>query len=128
MISFEREGFCFNYRLAGVAVRPFDGYILLQRTDRDPQWCLPGGRCEMDEASTVGLIREIHEEIGAPARIGPLLYVVENFYTCEQTRFHELGLYFAMDFPDASWVYEQQGDFPGYEPDLPLIYRWVRRP
>lgn len=32
-----------------------------------------------------------------------------------------------MTFPDES-IYSHQGDFPGYEPNLPLIYRWVPCP
>jgi ADP-ribose pyrophosphatase YjhB (NUDIX family) len=127
MISFDSGGCLFNYRVAGVAIREKDGYVLMHRTERDPLWALPGGRCEMDEASTDALVREMYEELGVTVRVGQLLFVAEIFFGEEQ-RCHELGLYFAMEFPTDAWVYEQTSPFPGYEPSLPLIYQWVPLP
>ena len=39
MISFDRGGVRFHYRVAGVCVH--DGYILLHRADHDDYWALP---------------------------------------------------------------------------------------
>jgi ADP-ribose pyrophosphatase YjhB (NUDIX family) len=125
MISFDQGSCRFNYRVAGVAVRPSDGRILMHRTEHDNFWSLPGGRCDMDEVSTVALAREMQEEIGASAQVGRLLIVAENFFNYANTRYHEIGLYFLIDFPQDAWVYEQTGAFPGYEPTIPLIYQWV---
>jgi 8-oxo-dGTP pyrophosphatase MutT (NUDIX family) len=124
------EGNCrFNYRVAGVALRESDGYVLMHRTERDPLWALPGGRCEMDEASPDALVREMREELGVTVRVGRLLFIAEIFFGDEdEPRCHELGLYFAMDFPEDDWVYEQTSSFPGYEPSLPLIYQWIPLP
>jgi len=127
MISFDSGDCLFNYRVAGVAIRGSDGHVLMHRTERDPLWALPGGRCEMDEASTEALVREMYEELGVTVRVGQLLFVAEIFFG-EAPRCHELGLYFAMDFPDDPWVYEQTGPFPGYEPSIPLIYQWIPLP
>jgi 8-oxo-dGTP pyrophosphatase MutT (NUDIX family) len=127
MISID-EGSCrFNYRVAGVAVRKSDGFVLMHRTERDPLWALPGGRCEMNEASPAALVREMHEELGITARVGRLLFIAEIFFG-EEPLCHELGLYFAMDFPTDPWVYKQVDPFPGYEPSIRLIYQWVPLP
>jgi 8-oxo-dGTP pyrophosphatase MutT (NUDIX family) len=127
MISIDKDNCRFNYRVAGVAIRESDGCVLMSRTERDPLWALPGGRCEMDEGSPDALMREMREELGVTVRVGQLLFVAEIFFGEEQ-RSHELGLYFAMDFPDDPWICEQTGPFSGYEPGIPLIYQWVPLP
>jgi 8-oxo-dGTP pyrophosphatase MutT (NUDIX family) len=127
MISLEKDNCRFNYRAAGIAVRESDGSVLMHRTEHDLFWALPGGRCEMNEASPDALVREMQEELGVTVRVGRLLFVAEIFFGEEQAC-HELGLYFAMGFDDASWVREQAGTFAGYEPNLPLIYQWVPLP
>ena len=45
----------------------------------DPQWSLPGGGIEFDEAVLDGLVREVFEETGHHIEPGPLL--VEDFFT-----------------------------------------------
>jgi 8-oxo-dGTP pyrophosphatase MutT (NUDIX family) len=127
MISLQNEEFCFNYRVGGIAIRPADGFVLMHRIEKDHFWALPGGRCDFDEESHLALAREMREEIGAEVQVGRLLFLMECFYSNTPPRCQELGLYYAMTFPDEN-IYSYQGDFPGYEPNLPLIYRWVPCP
>ncbi|WP_459798894.1 NUDIX hydrolase [Herbidospora sp. RD11066] len=54
----------------GVVIR--DGRVLLLRNDRD-EWELPGGRLELGEDPPECLAREIREETGWQAAIGPIL-------------------------------------------------------
>ena len=76
------------------------------------------------------LARELLEEIGARARVGRLLWVVENFFRYEQRDNHELGFYYRCSLPE-TFHWEQTGNsFEGleiYEDQsrvLRLIFRW----
>lgn len=129
IVCFDEEGGAgrFQLRAAGVCVRPSDGKVLLHRTVRDNFWSLPGGRCDFHEAAPATLAREMREEIGVEGRVevGGLLFVAETFYTYLGVRFHEVGLYFRMAFPEDPWVYERSEPFDGHEPNIRLIYAWV---
>lgn len=98
LLSFPVGGTCFNYRVAGVAIR--DGHVLVCREDDDSYCMLPGGRVEMGEPSNVALVREMAEELVMPVEIGPLLFTSESFYGREGDRYHELGFIYAIELPD----------------------------
>ncbi|QDZ11390.1 NUDIX hydrolase [Devosia ginsengisoli] len=98
LLSFPVGGTCFNYRVAGVAMR--DGHVLVCREDHDSYCMLPGGRVEMGEPSNVALVREMAEELVMPVEIGPLLFTSESFYGREGDRYHELGFIYAIELPD----------------------------
>jgi len=97
LLSFPVGGTCFNYRVAGIAVR--DGHVLVCREDDDDYCMLPGGRVEMGEPSDVALLREMDEELVMPVAVGPLLFTSESFYGREGERFHELGFMYAIELP-----------------------------
>lgn len=99
MLSFPAGGTCFNYRVAGVAMR--DGYVLVCREDGDDYCMLPGGRVEMGEPSDLALAREMAEELVMPVAVGQLLFTSESFYGRAGARFHELGFIYAMTLPEA---------------------------
>jgi len=118
----------FKLRVAGVVIH--SGRILLHRFEHDPFWALPGGTGELLETTRQTLARELQEEIGAQARVGRLLWVVENFFRYAQHDHHELGFYYRCSLPD-TFHWEQTGDrFEGleiYEDQsrvLRLIYEW----
>ncbi len=94
MVTFDRDGARFTFRVAGVAIH--NGRVLLSRAEFDDFWTLPGGRAEMLEASAGTLRREMREEINADVEVGRLLWVVENFFEYGGRQFHELGLYYEM--------------------------------
>jgi 8-oxo-dGTP pyrophosphatase MutT (NUDIX family) len=123
MISFEQNAGTFNYRVAGIAVR--DGAVLLHRDERADFWVLPGGRCEMGEDAAGTLRREMIEEVGAEPAIGPLAWIVENFFELNGFQCHELGLYFMMSFPEDSPIYRRGESFVVEEGDLRLVFQWI---
>lgn len=113
----------FQMRIAGLAFR--DGHVLVHRATYEKFWSFPGGRAEIGETSEETLAREMVEEIGAVAKIGRLLWVVENFFRYEERDWHELGFYYLMELPD---------DFPFHPSDIihrntdgknELEFRWV---
>ena len=109
MITFERENVCFNYRIAGVAIR--DGKVLVQQPVEGDFCFLPGGRAELQESASETLRREMQEELHVDAIIGRLLWVVENFFKSEGRDFHELGMYFLMTFPEDAPVNDTSKTF-----------------
>lgn len=135
MITFKKESSVFVYRVAGIAF--FNNNILIHRNINDDFWSLPGGRCEMLEISKNTLIREMKEEIGVDIIIKRPLYFVENFFHFEEKDFHELSIFYLMEFPTHSkWVFEND-TFPGIEQSFKiendvydgtgfaLIFKWV---
>lgn len=108
----------FNFRVAGVAVQ--NGKLLLHKTPTDNFWSLPGGRVDMFEFSKETLLREMVEEIGKTVTVGNLLWVVENFFSYNEIRYHEIGFYYQMEIPDL----ENQLDFVVQEDDTELLFHW----
>lgn len=88
----------FNYRVAGIIIR--NNHILVCREDDQDYVFLPGGRVEFSEPSDEALKREIKEELGCKAKLGGLLFCVENFFDLEGERFHEIGKYYLVTLPD----------------------------
>ncbi len=127
MVTFDQGSTRFTYRIGGIAIH--DGRVLFQRATLDPTrifWFLPGGRAEIGESAQETLEREMIEELGEKVQVGPLLYVVENFFADTQ-KHHELGLYFAMSLPtDSFYIREMRTvvrEEPGFE--LPVILDWL---
>ena len=102
MLSFDIEGpqpWRFQFRTAGIAIR--DGHVLACREDDDPYLLLPGGRVELGERSDEALLREIAEETGFEAALGPLAYSVENIFERDGIVFHELSRYYRVALTEA---------------------------
>lgn len=122
VLSFPVGGRRFNYRVAGIIIA--DGHVLVCREDDDDYVMLPGGRVEMGEDSATSLAREMAEEIGMPAVVGPLVATSESFYGREGQDFHELSFFYRVDLPgqgpngDAPWLVRHD---EGHE----LQFYWV---
>lgn len=112
----------FYYRVAGVALT--DTHVLLHKAEMDDFWALPGGRVEFGEPAEKALVREMEEELAARVTPGRLLWVVENFFTYQQYRVHELGLYFQMTLPAEARL--QAESFSGIESDQSIGPRQFR--
>jgi ADP-ribose pyrophosphatase YjhB (NUDIX family) len=122
MLSFSFGDKRFNYRIVGIALR--EGHVLLHKEDREEFWSLPGGRAEWFEPSPETLRREMIEELGAEVEVGPLLWVVENFYRQEGQTRHELALYYRIELTqDPRWADLSQPT-RGIEAETPMTFRW----
>lgn len=135
MITFKKDSNVFVYRVAGIAI--FDNKLLVHRSIKDDFWSIPGGRCEIFEISKNTLIREMKEEIGVDILVIRPLYFVENFFHFEEKDFHEISIFYLMEFPTGSkWILDTE-TFTGIEQGfkiendvydgagLELIFRWV---
>lgn len=120
MIVFDHGEGRFNFRVAGIAFN--GGDVLWQTAAGIDFWFLPGGRVEMLESAQDALRREIQEELGVTPTIGRLMWVAENFFALGGRRYHELGLYFAMELPASVPL---EGEFAAYEPKFELRMRWI---
>ncbi len=104
------------------AVVLHDGRVLLSRNLEDAFWSLPGGRVEPGERAEEALRREIIEELGAgSAKIGTLLWRIENRFAHSGRRYRETGFYYRIELP-AEACPVVQGEFANVEPHLRL--RW----
>ena len=116
MITYEDGDIVFNFRVVGIALN--DGKVLLHQLEGQDFWALPGGRAEPMEPSGDTLRREMLEELGERVSVGRLVFAVENFYFELGKRYHEIGLYYLMEFQ--SYVMEERRGLD----DRRLVFRW----
>jgi 8-oxo-dGTP pyrophosphatase MutT (NUDIX family) len=121
-IAFDRDGIRFNCRVAGVCIH--DGHVLLLQWASVEFWALPGGRAQLLEPSRDALAREMAEEMDLPVEVGPLIWVVENFFTYEGLRFHELSFVYRFFLPDDCPYLDVNREFTGWEETVPITFRW----
>ena len=97
-ITFLTESGKFNVRVCAVLLN--EGRILAMRDERSPYYYLPGGRVRTGERMEDAVLREVREELGIEARIARPLWLNQAFFTedVDGQRYHELCLYFLMDF------------------------------
>ena len=97
-ISYQEGGGKFNYRVCAVMVH--ERKLLAMRDERSPYYYLPGGRVKLGETAEDAVLRELREELGISAAIRRPLWLNQGFFTedVDQLRYHELCLYFLIDF------------------------------
>lgn len=109
-----------------------DEVLICQRGENQPmpfKWEFPGGKIEPGEEASEALRRELEEELGVHAVIGP--HVVSVQYKYAQGTHVELHFYLVREFTgeienrifhDVRWV--RREDMPGYdflEADVVLV-------
>jgi len=85
-----------RHRVAGIIVRG-DGLLVTgYELNGGRFYSLPGGGQRPDETAVQALVRELAEETGCRAEVGPLAYVAETFFAdpYDARPLHLVGLYF----------------------------------
>jgi len=90
-----------THLLARAVVRDA-GHVLLVRADGQAHTFLPGGHVEANEGLTGCLRRELREELGVEARVGPYRGVVEHRWRRDGEQQYELNHCFATTLPSLS--------------------------
>jgi len=109
---------------SGALIRHGD-HILIHRALADTFWSLPGGRVEFHEASAETLAREIEEEIGCKASVGPLRFIVENFFEFAGRRAHEVGFYYEAELLQPFPFHETEIVHRVQDGSAELEFRWT---
>jgi ADP-ribose pyrophosphatase YjhB (NUDIX family) len=113
-----------RFQVRAAAVVLHGGRVLLQRADGEPFWTLPGGRSDAGEDAEATVRREFREETGAEAVVGPLLWIVENFFRFQARDYHEISWFFRARFADAGHPLLRTDEFEATEPGTRLLYAW----
>ena len=122
MIVFDKDGWRFNYRVAGIIL---DGErVLLERVLRNGQCNLPGGRVEWGEAASEAIVREAREELGVVARIERLVWAGDNLFCLDGQRFHELNFYFLLSCPGVAELGKREKPFPNLDAPTEAVFEW----
>jgi 8-oxo-dGTP pyrophosphatase MutT (NUDIX family) len=125
MISFDTGTHQFNLRAAAVILR--DNAVLLHKLEGDTFWYLPGGRVDPGESAAATVVRELHEELSVVSECGPLLWLVENFFSYAGKQFHEIGMYFIVSPSPDSMLLTSDGPYQGTEGHRALTFAWFDR-
>jgi 8-oxo-dGTP pyrophosphatase MutT (NUDIX family) len=114
-----------RFQLRAGAIIRSNGHVLIHRAVSDSFWSLPGGRVEFHESSPETLAREIEEEIGSPAAIGPLRFMIENFYEFGGRRFHEISFYYDAELARPLPFHETDVVHRSQDGSASLEFRWA---
>ena len=101
------------------------GHVLIHRNVKDPFWALPGGRVELQESGAETLVREIEEEIGCSATVGPLRLLIENFFELEGRKCQEIGFYYDAELGSPLQFHQSEIVHRCRDGSADLEFRWA---
>lgn len=92
-VDIKHEDGFFKLRVCGVVKK--NNKILTLKAKSFDGYCFPGGHLELGELSSVGVLREMKEELGVDVEIEYLICVNENVFTNNKgTVSHEIAYYY----------------------------------
>jgi ADP-ribose pyrophosphatase YjhB (NUDIX family) len=113
----------FHLRVAAVCIH--DSHVLLQASGDESQFILPGGHGEVLEPSSESIRREMEEEYGVQVEVGRLLWVVENFFTDDGIRTHQIGVIYEVHLPSDCYLLDTSREYSGDDVGTPFVARWL---
>ncbi len=120
-ISFKSSEGEFNHRAAAIIVH--ERRILILQDEGIPPDYLPGGRVHLHEPAETALARELREELDLDLPPHRLVFMAESFFTLNETRYHELCLYYLMEAP--AELLSRGDSFTRIEGSEVHHFRWV---
>ena len=109
-----------NYRVS--AIFRYGNKILLHHELNSIHYTLPGGRVKEGETTEETLKREIKEEMGQEVKIIKSVSFMENLFTDNKKKYHEILVTYELEFLDKS-MYEKE-IIPTIEKDKELEFIW----
>jgi ADP-ribose pyrophosphatase YjhB (NUDIX family) len=122
LLRLAQDDMLFTVRVAAVCLH--DRHVLLEGDGSDGFWILPGGHGELLEPTDETVRREMREEFGVAVEAGRLLWVVENFFTYEGVRNHQISFIYEARLPAGCGLLDTTQDFVGFDGDVPFVARW----
>jgi 8-oxo-dGTP pyrophosphatase MutT (NUDIX family) len=114
-----------RFQMRACALIRSNGHVLIHRAVPDTIWALPGGRVEHGESAAETLSREMSEEIGSDATVGPLRLLIENFFRMGGRDAHEIGFYFDVRLASPPPFSTTEVVHRSRDGDVDLEFRWV---
>ena len=87
-LTIDVEDYKLNVRSSGLIIH--DNFILTHHNLKSDHYALPGGRIEIGEDSVTTVKREFLEETGKEITVTGCATVVENYFTIEGKKYHEI--------------------------------------
>jgi len=87
-ISIDLEDYKLNVRAAGIIIH--NNKLLTHHDLNNGHYALVGGRIEIGESSDETLKRELKEEVGKEIEITEYITTIENFFTMNNIKYHEI--------------------------------------
>ena len=84
----------FKLRVAGILQQ--NGKILANIINQNDFYCFAGGHVELGETLDHAIKREMEEELGFEVKIERPIFIVENFYTKNNEKWHEICCYYLL--------------------------------
>lgn len=125
MIFYENNTSIFNFRVAAIIYNSNKDKILIHKSKDGKHWVLPGGRVEFYEQAEDAIRRELFEEIGIRVQECRLVWMVENFFTKDEKKFHEISLYYFIELLQENNL-EENDEFYGIEYEKNILFSWKK--
>lgn len=113
----------FKMRVAGLIIK--EGKLLSVDICNNGFYCLPGGHVHLGESSLEAIEREMGEEVNLTCKKATLLSIIENFFSGEGTKFHEVCYYYLYEpneevgVKDYSRIENDEGELKN------LDFKWI---
>ena len=124
-ILFQSENRIFSYRAAGLLIK--DNKLLVQRSNDNKGYAIPGGHISFSETSDETIIREFKEETGIDIVVKSLNYVGEIFFPWKGNPCHQICVFYEVDLKNKDSVSTE--DFSGIEhykgQEIKLNFSWI---
>lgn len=123
-ITIELEEYILNIRAAVVIIH--NDKILVHRNINSNHYALVGGRVELGEDSIATVKREVKEEMGKEIEIIGYISTVENFFTMDGKKYHEIEFVYLAEFKEGKDKLIQD-TIKNIEGKDYLQYEWIER-
>lgn len=95
-LTLDIDGYKLNIRAAGIIIH--NNKVLVHRNINNDYYALIGGRVMIGENSADTVRREVFEELGKKVEIIGYISTIENFFTKEDKKYHEIMFIHKLEF------------------------------